>query len=118
MATPMNSAKLVNGTSLVENRGYRYSASADAEHERQDDAGVRDGDGGVHLAAEQVGIELEADQEHVEDDAQLRDDAEERRHVRREDEADRPRARDGRAARDRGESRRRLRRSRAADRCG
>src|SRR5438094_10512500 len=28
-ATPMNRAKLVNDTSLVDNRGYRYSASVD-----------------------------------------------------------------------------------------
>ena len=91
MATPRNSAKLVNGTSLVEN------ARVQIEGQRRCPArtaatmlGVRDRDGGVDLAAQQIGIQLEADQEHVEDDAELGDDAEERGDRRRQDERDRP----------------------------
>ena len=43
-------------------------------------------------AAQQTEIELEADQEHVEDDAELRDDAEERRRVSGQEEGLQPRA--------------------------
>ena len=74
IATPMNSAKLVNGTSAVPNRGYSHSARIAAQQKRRDDAGVRDGHRGVGPRAQQPGVELQADQEHVQDDADLRDD--------------------------------------------
>ena len=47
IATPMNSAKLVNGTSAVRERRIEPQRQHRAEQERRDDAGVRDGDRGV-----------------------------------------------------------------------
>ena len=86
IATPRNSAKLANGTSLVENRGYRYRASAAPRTNGSDDAGCEMATVARSCPRSSIRVQLEPDQEHVEDDAQLRDDAERRRHGRRQDE--------------------------------
>ena len=79
--------------------------------------GDRDRDGDRRrVLRSSVQIELEADQEHVEDDAELRDDAEKRRRVRREQPRLQPRAQRGRAATARAGCRRPPRRSPPADR--
>ncbi len=44
-----------------------------------------DRDRGVRAAPQQLAVQLEAHQKHVEHDAQLRDDVEEGRHVWRQD---------------------------------
>ena len=55
-----------------------------AQQEGQHDARVGDRDRRVAAFAQQRGIELEPDQEHIKDDADLRDDVEIRTHHRRE----------------------------------
>ncbi len=65
IATPMNSAKLVErhpgrGERLIQRQSQRR-----AEHEGHHDAGVRDRDGRTCLFPEPCGIQFQPDQEHV-----------------------------------------------------
>ena len=116
IATPRKSAKCVNGTSLVEKRGIEIERERRPEHERQRDARVRRRQRRSQLAAQHVAVQLEADEEHVDDDAELREHAEIGRHVAAAGDRRRPPARRGRAATGRAGCRRRLRRSPAAAR--
>ena len=71
---------VVRADELVERQRDR-----EAEHHRQGDARVRDRRGLGHPAAQLLGVELEADQEHVEDQPEVRDDADQGDDVGRED---------------------------------
>ena len=113
--TPMKSAKATNFVSgpdqLVDRERHR-----EAEHHRQRDAHVRDRGDLADPALDLAQVELQADQEHVEDQAELGDHADEGDDVAREEdglEAWPQRADDGRAEHD---ARRAPRPSRAAGR--
>ena len=81
--TPMNRAKLVNDTALLETRGYKNSESSRPEKEWGKDARVRRGHGGMGALLEQRGIEFQTDEEHIQNHAKLSDDSQVRSDRRR-----------------------------------
>jgi hypothetical protein len=66
--------------------GIQTERQRRAEEERRDDARVRDRDRRVRVSAQELRVELEPDEEHEQHDADLRHDAQVRRHRRRHDE--------------------------------
>ena len=54
MATPMNSAKLVNGTPRLREPRIQGQGQQRPEEEGHEDAGVRDGHRGMHAVCEQA----------------------------------------------------------------
>ena len=78
IATPMNSANATYGHARLAQLGIDQRGEPAPEHERHGDARLRGEDERRGARAQRPGVELEADDEHVEDDAELRDDAERR----------------------------------------
>ena len=73
----MNSAKLVNGTCAIREPRIQGYGQQRSEEEGYEDARMRGGHCGMHAVCEQADIEFQPDQEHIQDDAELRDQAQE-----------------------------------------
>ena len=71
MAAPMNRATERNRISLIEHVGIEIERQPRAEQERRDDADVADDHGGVPAVADQLGVQLQPDQEQEEDHPDL-----------------------------------------------
>ena len=79
IATPMNSAKDVNGTSRSTSRGYSQSASAAPSRNGATMLACEIATRGVRRACAAAPGRARADQEHEQDDADLREHADQRR---------------------------------------
>ena len=87
IAAPMKSAASPIETFSAKSAVSPWNAQRDErpERERGQDARPRDGHGAPRPAAQELDVEVEADEEHVEDETDLRDDVDDRHHRLREE---------------------------------